>query len=200
MRSRSWIVVASMCFLGIQAASAQEASQAMSAEEQAMMEKWGAFMTPGEPHKLLAGMAGTWTVQVKFWMTPDAEPEISQGTSRMEMILDGRYMVEEYTGTFQGMPFLGRGLGGFDNLKQKYVSTWIDNMGTGIMTAEGTYDAASRTFEFMGIAPDPMAGEHKPMKTVQKLDADAMHIDMFSQTPDGKGWWRTMEMTYTRKK
>lgn len=204
MRSRCRIVVASMyatVFLGFQAVVAQEGKPAMSAEELAMMEKWGAFMTPGEPHKMLASLAGSWATQTTFWMAPEAPPTTTDGASQLEMILDGRYLAEKNSGMFNEMPFLGNGLTGYDNMKKKYVATWIDNMGTGIMVSEGTYDAASKTFEFMGVAPDPMAGEYKPMKTVHKLaGSDRMVVEMSSPTPDGKGWWKTMEITYTRKK
>ena len=35
------------------------------------------------------------------------------------------------------MTFKGTGIEGYDNGKKKFVGTWMDNMGTGIMMSEG---------------------------------------------------------------
>ena len=37
-----------------------------------------------------------------------------------------------------GQPFTGIGVTGYDNHAKKYLSTWIDSMGTGIFSMEGT--------------------------------------------------------------
>ena len=50
------------------------------------------------------------------------------------MILGGRYLEQRYEGTMMGQPFSGIGVTGFDNYKKKFVSTWVDSMGTAIMT------------------------------------------------------------------
>ena len=39
-------------------------------DQQAMMELWKKLATPGEPHKLFAGLAGSWTTTTKEWMEP----------------------------------------------------------------------------------------------------------------------------------
>jgi hypothetical protein len=39
---------------------------------------------------------------------------------------------------------------GYDNAKKKFVSTWIDNMGTGMMTAEGEWNPSKKSIEFKG--------------------------------------------------
>ena len=189
--------------LAATAATAQEKPKApasMSAEEQAMMQKWHAFMTPGEPHQRLAAKVGTWTNKVTMWQAPGAPPATSEGTSEFKMILDGRYLQDATQGSFMGMPFQGQGLTAYDNIKKKYVSTWIDNMGTGIMTAEGDFDPATKTFTYLGAGPDVMSGKYIPMKSVEKIDGpDQWVMTMYSKTPDGKDWWKTMEVVYTRK-
>ena len=198
MRIASW--AAGMVLAG--AALAQESKQppAMSAEEQAMMQKWMAFATPGEPHKLLAAKEGSWTNKVTMWQKPDGPPTTSEGSSEFKLIMDGRYLQDTTQGSFQGMPFMGNGLTGYDNMKKKYVSTWIDNMGTGIMTAEGTYDAASKSFTYMSEGPDVSSGKYKPVKSVEKMTGpDSWTMEMYGKTPDGKGWWKMMQIDYTRK-
>jgi len=54
-----------------------------------------------------------------------------------------------------GMPFEGIGINGYDNLKKKFVSTWIDNMGTMIVMSTGTFDPATKTFTYMGEMDNP---------------------------------------------
>lgn len=56
------------------------------------------------------------------------------------MILGGRYQQSMHTGSFNGMPFEGISLVGYDNTKKVFMSSWADNMGTGSMYMEGTWD------------------------------------------------------------
>ena len=56
---------------------------------QAMMETYKKLATPGEPHKQLASLAGSWTTQTKSWMDPGRPPMESAGTAEMKMLLDG---------------------------------------------------------------------------------------------------------------
>lgn len=192
------LAVASVATLGL----AEEAPQQppMSPEEQAMMERWTAFMTPGAAHKLLDSRVGTWDFTVKMWMAPGAPPDESKGTSETRWIMGGRYIEDVTLGEFQGQPFEGRGITGYDNLKKKYVSLWFDSMGTGLMTGEGTYDAASKTFHYLSTGSDPMTGTTKTVRLVDKiLGPDSFINEMYDTGPDGKEF-KSMEITYTRKK
>ena len=47
-------------------------------------------------------------------------------------------MEERFTGNFLDCPFQGRGTTGYDNIKQKYVLSWVDSMSTGILSCEGS--------------------------------------------------------------
>ena len=108
---------------------------------------------------MLASTAGTFSYIVKMWMDPKGNPSESTGTATRKAIMDGRYVTGEYSGTFKmpgadgkmkDMNFKGMSLDAYDNVKQKFVSSWIDNMGTGIMMLDGTYDAATKTFTYAG--------------------------------------------------
>ena len=59
-----------------------------------MMAKWAEYATPGEGHARLAKLAGNWDYTMKWWMSPDAQPEESSGTMSAQMTMDGRYLVE----------------------------------------------------------------------------------------------------------
>ena len=161
---------------------------------------------PGENHKLLTSVAGTWDYKVKFWMSPDAPPMESGGKAVSRTVMDGRYVISDHTGKMQ-MPgsngammdtqFAGMGIEGYDNVKKKFVASWIDNMGTGIMNMEGTYDAGSKTLTYLAEY-EPMPGMKTKMREVIKI-ADNDHRTMeFFEDRGGKEV-KTMEMTYVRK-
>ena len=166
-----------------------------------VMAKMAAMGTPGAEQKVLAAREGKWTYTMKWWMDPGAEPMESTGTSESKMIMDGRYIVDEYKGTAMGMPFNGIGTSGFDNLKKKYVSTWIDNMSTAIMFMEGTYDAATKTFTWKGEGPDPVAGKYMPMRMVDKMiDANKGTTEFYSTDAKSGKEFKSGEIAYTRAK
>lgn len=166
----------------------------------AMMKAWETYMTPGQMHTELAKDVGTWDADVTMWMSPDAPPSKSKGTSKVSMIMGGRYQQSEFKGDFGGMAFEGVGTMGYDNAKKVLVSTWVDNMGTGIMTIEGTYDSTSRTYTFNGKSTDPLTGKDCAMReTYKKIDDNSHVMEMYVTYPGGKEY-KSMEITYRRKK
>lgn len=162
------------------------------------MQKWMAYMTPGAEHQKLAKLNGNWTYTSKMWMDPKAEPQTTQGTATCEMLLDGRYSQMKVNGNIMGMPFNGISLTSFDNGKKIWLTTWIDNMGTGIMYGEGKWDEASKTITFTGKMYDPMVGKDIDYKETMKfIDDNTMGMEMFTVV-DSKDI-KNMEITYTRK-
>ena len=123
-----------------------------------------AYATPGEPHKMIAKSNGTWNGEITMWPTADAPPSTSTATMVNKMIMDGRYQVSETKGNMMGMPFTGMGTTGYDNHKKVFMSTWIDNMGTGIMKLEGPWDEATKSTTLTGKMIDPSTGENVTLK------------------------------------
>ena len=160
----------------------------------------------GENHKLLASGVGTWDYKVKFWMNPDNPPSESSGISVARTIMDGRYVITDHTGKMQmpgpdgamvDAPFIGMSIEGYDNVKKKFVSSWVDNMGTGIMNSEGTYDPASKTLTSFAEY-EPMPGMKTKTREVLKL-SDKNHRTLeFFEDRGGKEV-KTMEIGYTRR-
>jgi hypothetical protein len=197
MKRDNLLCLGLILFLAAQA-MAQEAKKD-APDEAAMMARWQAFATPGEGHAALKPYVGSWTASVKMWMQPGAPPQESSATSEAKWILGGRYIQEDVKTNFNGMPFEGRGTIGYDNLKKKYVGTWIDNMGTGIMTSEGTYDAATKTFANTSEGSDPMTGKTMKSRDVLHIEGNSKMVrEIWNKGPDGKEY-KAMEMSYTRK-
>ena len=177
---------------------AGEAPKMPSQDE--MMKKWQAYATPGEAHKKLDAMAGTWNVKMKSWMAPGQPPEETAGTAENKWVLGGRYLAQQYDGKMMGQPFNGMGYTGFDNFKKKYESVWMDNMGTGIMMSTGSFDKTGKVMRFSATMDDPITEKKTQVKeTLTLLDADTHRLEMWMTGPDGK-MFKTLEGTYTRKK
>ena len=167
--------------------------------DQAAMEKaWQTYMTPGDVHKMLAKSDGEWTGDVSMWMAPGAPPEKSTATVINKMILGGRYQQNTYTGKMMNMPFEGTGTVGYDNAKKMFVSTWVDNMGTGIIYMEGPWDDATKTVNMKGKQTDPLTGKETGIRETFKIvDDNNQVMEMFS-TMNGSEF-KTMEIKLKRK-
>ena len=177
----------------------QESVKQKASEHDAMMEKWKEYSTPNENHKVLGTLVGEWNHTVKWWMSPDAKPEESKGTSEIEWIMGGRFIQHEVEGTSMGQPFEGMGVMGYDNEKKQYQSVWIDNMGTGIMRGSGNYDPKTKTLTDEGTFSCPAEGEKSYRGVTKIIDKDHFTYEMYMAGPDGKEF-RAMEIVYTRKK
>ncbi len=171
--------------------------QSMDAATQAMMETWQAYASPNDNHQVLNPLVGTWSHVVKWWMTPDSQPETSNGTTETQWMLGGRYLRHTVTGTSMGQPFEGMGLTGFDNGKQTYQTLWMDNMGTGMMIGEGTYDPDTKTLTDRGRFTDPMIGQRSYRGVITFIDDGHYSYELYSADQNGEEF-RMMEIVYTR--
>lgn len=179
--------------------AASKAKAKRPTEEEAM-KAWQAYITPGEAHKRLATSEGTWRTKVKVWMDPSKPPDESEGTVVAKMALGGRFLEERYEGTMMGQPFSGIGYSGYDNYTKKYVSSWIDTGGTGIMTMTGAFDKAGKVMTSFGTMDDPIARKMVKVKAVTTfVDDDTHRFEMWNTGPGGK-MVKSMEMVYTRQK
>ncbi|MES1243043.1 MAG: DUF1579 domain-containing protein [Acidobacteriota bacterium] len=155
---------------------------------------------PGEQHKHLARMAGDWEYTSKMWMAPGQAPEESKGTMHGETLMGGRYVQHHWKGNMAGMSFEGMGTEAYDNTTKQFVSSWIDNMGTGIMFSKGSCDAAGKVCTMTGDMPDPMGGGNVTTKMVLTwADNDHFKNEMFMKDPSG-GEMKMMEISAWRKK
>ena len=198
MNARIALVAAAL--LVSTAALGADASPPMSPAQQAMMDKMMKAATPGAPHSMLVKMAGEWACTVKYQMDPSQPWQESQSAATITGLMDGRYIQEVDSGQMNGMPFNGMGLYGYDNVSGKYVSSWIDNMGTGIMTSVGTADASGKVINWIGTMNDPVTGKPAKARMVTTVTDDDHHtFEMFGVPPGGKKEMKMMTIDYARK-
>jgi hypothetical protein len=179
-----------------------------AADMQKMMQQMMEMSKLNENHKLLSSLDGDWNYAIKFWMNPDpnAKPQESKGTAIRKSIMGGRYVTMDVSGKMQ-MPdetgkmkdvmFKGMAIEGYDNVKKKFVASWVDNMGTGIEFSEGNYDPATKTFTY-SMEMEPMPGMKTQVREVLKVP-DNKHMMLEWYETQGGQEKKTMEINYTKK-
>jgi hypothetical protein len=192
---------------GTSSTAAQPANATGQPNPAEMMKQMMEMSKLNENHKLLAETNGNWNFTVKMWMNPDpnAKPQESKGTAIRKSIMGGRYVMMDVTGKMQipgeggkmkDTQFKGMGIDGYDNVKKKFVASWIDNMSTGIQFSEGTYDAATTTFTYTSDM-EQMPGMRTPVRQVLKVP-DNNHMTLEWYETHGGQEKKTMEIAYTR--
>lgn len=164
-----------------------------------MQRAWEAYMTPSEVHKELAKEVGSWNNEMTFWMGPNSEPTKATSTADIEMIMDGRYQVIKYHGNMMGMPFEGRATVAYDNKTEEIISTWIDNMGTGMLVLRGKIDDSGKVFTTTGAMVDPFTGNEIAVREVYTIvDENTRKMEMYHKPQNGEEY-KAMEIVMTRK-
>jgi hypothetical protein len=147
---------------------------------------------PGPEHEKLKHFAGEWDAAVKF-----GGMEV-KGTATYKMGVGGFWLLGDFRADFGGLPFEGKSQQGYDPLKKKYVTTWIDSMGPSMLVMEGLFDKDGKTYTETGEGPG-MDGKLRKFRSVYEWkDKDTIVFQMY-ETADGKEQ-QTLKITYTRKK
>lgn len=154
---------------------------------------------PGAPHQRLERLAGRWRTLARYIVDPRQPPVESEGSCTAEMILGGRYLRQEFEGTFAGKRFSGVALWGFDNLRGKYVSATVDDGGTQVLRTEGVWDEAKHSFTELGEMDDPATGGKKRVRYVTVIVSDAEHVQQMFETGADGHEVTVAAVTYLRK-
>lgn len=157
--------------------------------------------TPGKEHEQLAkSHAGEWKGKTTLWMTSESEPIHSECTYTVTPIMDGRYLMGKMEGEFPGMgPYSGAGVIGFDNLKQQYVASWIDNHSTGILNGVGELSSDGRklTWEYKHICP--VTKKPTVMREVETITGpNSKTMEMYGTDPKAGKEYKMMHVEFTR--
>lgn len=155
---------------------------------------------PGEMHEYLAEAAGTWYGASKMWMAPGMEPMESEVVTTNTVIMDGRYVESECRGDMAGMgPYHGRGVYGFDNVSQQFVSTWIDNHGSGIMNGTGKLSPDRKTMTWTFTYNCPINKKPTTMREIETVTGpNSRKFEMFGADPKTGKEYKMMEIAYKR--
>lgn len=175
------------------------AGQQKAMTQEQMMEQMMKYATPVKEHEYLKKYVGDWDVEVKSFPAPGAQPMVSQGVMKGQLLYGGRYVKTEFESTMMGMPFQGMQIIGYDLFKKKYSAVWLDNMSTYFAPTTGTLDPAGKIYTETGVWPDPMTGGTSKVKIVTTWLTDGKYtFEMFMTGADGKEV-KGLEITYTKR-
>ena len=154
---------------------------------------------PGEHHRVLGKLAGSWNMAVKYRMSADSPVVESKGTCERKWILGNRFVLEEFDGGSLALPFQGLAIYGYDAFDKKYTSVWVDTTNTAMTTSAGTCQEDCRVIAFVGRHGDPWSGTKKPSRGVTRFVNDDQHVlELYEPDREGKEF-KVLEITYTRK-
>lgn len=157
--------------------------------------------TPGKEHERLLKDVGVWKGKNTMWHYPGAQPMVTEATCKVTNFMDGRYIRLDWSGDMPGMgPYKGFGLEGYDNVAQKYVNLWVDNMSTGLMdgTGELSADGSTITWNFDYICP--ITKKQSVFRQIEKRTGpNSKTLDMFGEDPKSGKEFKMMTIELTRK-
>ncbi len=158
--------------------------------------------TPGEMHKKLAQGVGEWRGKNTMWLGPGSEPITTDCTTSVKPIMDGRFVKMEMAGEMPGMgPYRGFGIYGFDNVSQKFVSTWIDNHSTSMAQGEGELSKDGKTLTWTFTCNCPLTKKPMSMQQIETVTGPgAKTIEMFGAEPKTGVEYKMMRIELTKVK
>jgi len=175
----------------------QPEDQAMDPE--AMMKMMEQASVPDEHHQVLARMAGRWHAALSAQpMEPGGEGFKTTGTMVNTMIMGGRYLQQNFSGTFMGKPMTGQGFTGYHKALKRYEAIWFDSGSTAIGFNVGQPGEDASTITLTGEETEPVTGQTAKVKDViQILDDDHHVFTRYYVAPDGSQA-EGFRITYTR--
>lgn len=145
-----------------------------------------------EAAKRLEAWVGTWDAEVTMMGST------TQGSETCRIDCGGHWLVTEHTGSFMGMPFLGKGFTGFDATKDAYAGVWIDSTGAPMAVfGDGRFakDGKSFTAHVDGVGMDGKPARFEYVSTFP--DARARTFEVFQI--DGARRESQMKIRYTKR-
>lgn len=155
---------------------------------------------PGPMHEHLKSGVGMWKGEMMHWMAPGTEPMKTEMTTTITSLMDGRFVQIETKGEMPGMGmFHGMGINGYDNVAQKFQSTWIDNMGSTMMVGTGELSSDKKTLTWEYTYTCPITKKAAKMREVETFTGkDTMKLEMFGADPKSGKEFKMMEGNFTR--
>lgn len=173
-------------------------AMAQDTPSEAEMKAWMEAGAPGPHHAHFEELAGTWDAKISSWMAPGADPMVTDAKSEYTVVMGGRYLKHEMTGTMMGMPYNGMGLTGYDNLAKKHTMMWIDNMSTQVtFSQEGECSDHCHVVEQTTTMLSGLSDKTKIRMVSTVKDKDHHMFQLFAIMPDGSEF-KSMEIQFTR--
>jgi Protein of unknown function (DUF1579) len=149
---------------------------------------------PGAEDAFLARRVGEYTRVIKF-VGQDGQ---WSGTSKISVVLGGRFILEQNNDTVFGRPVEGMRMFGYNNATKQYEMISMYTMSTAITKLTGTSEDGGKTVDYLGASDEPR-GKVPLHARVRQIDDDHFVVTMMTTGPDGKEA-PFQETTYARKR
>ena len=151
----------------------------------------------GPEHQALMKRAGTYEVVAKMAGPGAPAGEASKGTATLRPVCDGKFLMEENSGTMMGEKFSGVRLLGYNNSAKAYEATWIYSMSTAFLQMKGKSEDGGKTVKVSGEVSD--GGMKMTLRAEYHFESDDKFV--VKLIADNAGSEMTvLEEAYTRKK
>jgi hypothetical protein len=140
-------------------------------------------------HNQLSRLVGEWEGTATTWFEPDKFADQSLVRGRMKSILDGRFILHEYTGSWGGKPLEGLAIIGYHLELKKWQVAWIDSFhnGTAIMFSEGGRNEDSLKVLGSYAYVTPELEQHWGWRTEIEIPGDdEIKITAYNISPEGE--------------
>jgi hypothetical protein len=140
-------------------------------------------------HFQLNQLVGEWEGTAKTWFEPDKIADESPMRGSMKLILGEKFILHEYSGSFEKKPLEGIAIYGYHTGLKKFQSAWIDSFhnGTAIMFSES--NKGNENFDVLGsyfyITPE-MEQKWGWRTHIDIVSNDEVRITAFNVTPEGE--------------
>lgn len=152
--------------------------------------------TKGPEHEAFLNRVGTWNVTMKFNEMFGGATDKS--VVKIRTVLDGKFLVEEGSGTQMGQPVKTMSILGYDSLTKEYSIVNLNSAYTGMfpMTGKKREDGI---VEYTGIMKDAMTPAGRKYRAEEKtVSDDKSVVTVFDG--DGSKEFVVFTMTYERAK
>ncbi len=140
------------------------------------------------PHLKLSKLEGNWEGIARTWFDPATLEDESPVKGNMKLIMDGKYVLFEYQGSFGGKPLSGLAIHGYNLELKRFESTWLDSFhtGTAIMFFKGNQndEAINMLGSYAYVTPE--AEQHWGWRTeIEMTKENEMVITSYNISPEG---------------
>ena len=155
----------------------------------------------GGIHQELSRLEGNWQGLARTWFEPGKLADESPIRGTMKLVLGGRFILHEYTGSMSGKPLEGMMLIGYHLGLGQYQSAWVDSFhnDTAMMFSEGKRGDAA--FSMLGgyAYVTPEMEQHWGWRTeIEMVGEDEILIRAYNISPEGEEAKAT-EIEYKRE-
>jgi len=154
---------------------------------------------PSAEHQKLQPLVGDWNFTLKMWMDPSQPPAELRGTVQRKWIMGGRFVQETVKGEFEGKPFEGLGLWGYDSGEKKFTTVRACGLCGTVSSGHSDIDAAGTKFVCATEGRCPLTGQTIKGRDEVVIESDDKIVTNIYKTIGGEEA-KVMEIVSVRKK